>query len=49
MVDSPPTLDALLAQEMTTHRLELPEDLSGDDDGDGYTNLEAFIFSFREN
>ena len=33
--------------EENTRALELPERPNADDDGDGYTNLEAWLFSFR--
>ncbi len=46
-VDTPPGMDALLAAPETRHVLDLPVNPNGDADGDGYTNLEAWLHQLR--
>lgn len=47
IVDTPPGMDALLAQEPTSHELDLPENPNEDDDADGYTAIESWAFGLR--
>lgn len=45
VIDSPDEVDGMPDLEATTTELDLPEDPQGDDDGDGYPNLDEWLFA----